>query len=163
VRAISPLRVVRPVVSGTVLDVVGETKLFNFGGVEAMLNGSITIANANFIPVPMPPVIIGPDQSALLYLWQNVGGDQRGRDLRARAGILGALMHLILQTIDGVPSFYSLEAGRAVGSLHGWSQERDKALQFEREKDAQGFVNAFLPNVAPFATVVEIKPATAPA
>lgn len=72
-RAISPLRVVRPAVSGTVMDVVGETKLFNFGGVEAMLNGSITIANANFIPVPMPPVIIGPGQSALLYLWQNVG------------------------------------------------------------------------------------------
>lgn len=73
-RAISPLRVVRPAVSGTVMDVVGETKLFNFGGVEAMLNGSITIANANFIPVPMAPVIIGPGQSALLYLWQNVGG-----------------------------------------------------------------------------------------
>jgi hypothetical protein len=74
VRAISPLRVVRPAVSGTVMDVVGETKLFNFGGVEAMLNGSITIANANNIPVPMPPVILGPDQCALLYLWQNVGG-----------------------------------------------------------------------------------------
>jgi hypothetical protein len=73
VRAISPLRVIRPVVSATVLDVVGETKLFNFGGVEAMLNGSITIANANFIPVPMPPVILGPNQCALLYLWQNVG------------------------------------------------------------------------------------------
>lgn len=72
-RAISPLRVIRPAVSGTVLDVVGETKLFNFGGVEGALNGSITIANANFITVPMPPVIIGPNQSALLYLWQNVG------------------------------------------------------------------------------------------
>lgn len=72
-RALSPLRVVRPAVSGTVLDVVGETKWFNFGAVEGMLNGSITIANANFIPVPLPPVIIGPGQSALLYLWQNVG------------------------------------------------------------------------------------------
>lgn len=74
VRALSPLRVVRPAVSGTVMDVVGETKWFNFGAVEGMLNGSITIANANFIPVPLPPVIIGPNQSALLYLWQNVGG-----------------------------------------------------------------------------------------
>lgn len=72
-RAISPLRVIRPAVSATVLDVVGETKLFNFGPVENMLNGSITIANANNIPVPMPPIIIGPNQSALLYLWQNVG------------------------------------------------------------------------------------------
>lgn len=73
VRAISPLRVIRPSVSGTVLDVVGETKWFNFGGVEGMLNGSITAANANFIPVPMPAVIVGPNQSALLYLWQNNG------------------------------------------------------------------------------------------
>jgi len=73
VRALSPLRVVRPAVSGTVLDVVGETKHFNFGAVEALLNGSITIANANNIPVPLPPVILGPDTSALLYLWQNVG------------------------------------------------------------------------------------------
>jgi hypothetical protein len=74
VRAICPLRVIRPAVSGTVLDVVGETKWFNFGGVEGALNGSITIANANFITVPMPAVIIGPGQCALLYLWQNVGG-----------------------------------------------------------------------------------------
>lgn len=73
-RAICPLRVIRPVVSATVLDVVGETKFFNFGGVEGSLNGSITIANANFITVPMPCVSIGPGQSALLYLWQNVGG-----------------------------------------------------------------------------------------
>ena len=73
VRAISPLRVIRPAVSGTVLDVVGETKWFNFGGVEGALNGSITIANANFITVPMPCCTLGPGQSALLYLWQNVG------------------------------------------------------------------------------------------
>lgn len=73
VRAVCPLRVIRPAVSGTVLDVVGETKWFNFGGVEGSLNGSITIANANFITVPMPPIIIGPGQCALIYLWQNVG------------------------------------------------------------------------------------------
>lgn len=73
VRAVTPLRVIRPVVSGTVLDVVGETKWFNFGGVEGSMNGSITIANANFITVPMPAICIGPNQCALLYLWQNVG------------------------------------------------------------------------------------------
>jgi hypothetical protein len=72
-RAVVPLRVIRPVVSATVLDVVGETKWFNFGGVEGALNGSITIANANFITVPMPAVVIGPGQCALIYLWQNVG------------------------------------------------------------------------------------------
>jgi hypothetical protein len=74
VRAVCPLRVIRPVVSATVLDVVGETKWFNFGGVEGALNGSITVANANFITVPMPAVSLGPNQSLLLYLWQNVGG-----------------------------------------------------------------------------------------
>jgi len=74
VRPISPLRVCRPTVSGTVADVVGETKLFNFGGVEGTLNGSVTIANANFITIPMPGIVIGPNQSALLYVWQNVGG-----------------------------------------------------------------------------------------
>lgn len=72
-RPVVPLRVIRPVVSATVLDVVGETKWFNFGGVEGALNGSITIANANFITVPMPAIVIGPGQCALLYLWQNVG------------------------------------------------------------------------------------------
>lgn len=73
-RAVCPLRVIRPAVSATVLDVVGETKWFNFGGVEGALNGSITVANANFITVPMPCVEIGPNHSLLLYLWQNVGG-----------------------------------------------------------------------------------------
>lgn len=73
VRAISPFRVIRTAVSATVLDVVGEVKWLNFGGVEGFISGSMTTANANFIPIPMPPVIIGPQQSALLYLWQNVG------------------------------------------------------------------------------------------
>jgi len=74
VRPVVPYRVLRATVSGTVADVVGETKWFNFGGVEGALNGSITIANANFITVPLPPIIIGPQQCVLLYVWQNVGG-----------------------------------------------------------------------------------------
>jgi hypothetical protein len=74
VRAIDPYFVFRSTVSATVADVVGEQKVLNFGGVETMLNGSITIANANNITVPMPPLIIGPNQSALIYIWQAVGG-----------------------------------------------------------------------------------------
>lgn len=73
-RVLCGLRIVRPCVSATVADVVGETKMFNFGGVEAAINGSITIANANNVPVPMPPVIIGPQQSALLYLFYAAAG-----------------------------------------------------------------------------------------
>ena len=43
--------------------------LFNFGGVEGTQTGNITLANANIIPVPMPPVVLGPGHSALLYIW----------------------------------------------------------------------------------------------
>ena len=73
-RFVDPLHIIRASVSGTVLDVVGEQKIFNFGGVEGVMNGSITVANANNIPIQEPPVILGPNQTALLYLWQNVGG-----------------------------------------------------------------------------------------
>jgi hypothetical protein len=68
-RTVVGLRTVRPTVSATVLDVVGEEKHFNFGGIEAMLNGNIVVANANLISLPMPPIVIGPGQSALIYLW----------------------------------------------------------------------------------------------
>jgi hypothetical protein len=67
VRATVGLRILRPAVSATVPDVVGETKYLNFGAVEAMMNGSITIANANNIPIPLPPIIIGPQQCCLIY------------------------------------------------------------------------------------------------
>lgn len=70
-KVICGLRILRPVVSATVADVIGETKLFNFGGVEAMLNGSITVANANQIPVPLPPIRIGPGSSMLIYFIMN--------------------------------------------------------------------------------------------
>jgi hypothetical protein len=72
-RAIDPYFIFRATVSGTVADVVGEQKLLNFGGVEGMINGSITIANANNIPIPLPPVIIGPNQSCVIYTWQAIG------------------------------------------------------------------------------------------
>jgi hypothetical protein len=67
VRAVCGLRIIRPAVSATVADVVGETKQLNFGGVEAMLNGSITVASANMISVPLPPIVIGPGHSAQIY------------------------------------------------------------------------------------------------
>lgn len=67
------LRIPRNAVSATVLDVVGEEKHINFGGVEASQAGNVTIANANQIPIPAPPIVIGPNQSALVYIWQNLG------------------------------------------------------------------------------------------
>lgn len=70
-RTICGLRILRPAVSATVLDVIGELKVLNFGGVELTMNGSITVANANQIPHPLPPHIIGPQQSLLVYLLLN--------------------------------------------------------------------------------------------
>lgn len=70
-RAICGLRILRPAVSATVADVVGETKTLNFGGVEASLNGSITVANANMISYPFPPIVIGPNQSMLFSFVMN--------------------------------------------------------------------------------------------
>lgn len=71
VRTICGLRIVRPAASATVADVIGETKLFNFGSVENTMNGSIVVANANNIPIPVPPLVIGPGQCALIYLILN--------------------------------------------------------------------------------------------
>lgn len=70
-RAVCGLRILRPAVSATVADVVGELKIINFGGVESTINGSITVANANQIPHPAPPIVIGPQQSCLIYFVLN--------------------------------------------------------------------------------------------
>lgn len=73
-RTVVGLRTLRPCVSATVADVVGETKILNFGGVEGGSAGTITVANANIIPVSLPPVIIGPQQSALIYVFYAASG-----------------------------------------------------------------------------------------
>jgi hypothetical protein len=70
-RTIVGQRILRPFLSTTVPDVVGDQIILNFGGVEQASNGqiSITASVANIIPIPMPPLIIGPQQSALVYLY----------------------------------------------------------------------------------------------
>lgn len=70
-RVIVGLRNLRPNVSSTVINVVGDMHLLNFGGVEGS-TGSIVVANANIMPQALPPVIIGPNQTALIYLWYPV-------------------------------------------------------------------------------------------
>lgn len=67
-RTIIGLRNLRPGVSSTVINVIGDMNLLNFGGVEGAV-GSIVIANANIMPQSLPPIIIGPNQTGLLYLW----------------------------------------------------------------------------------------------
>ena len=65
-------RNIRPNVSTTVINVVGDNHMLNFGGVEAGNSGTVTIANANFIATPLPPIILAPSSSLLLYLYYPV-------------------------------------------------------------------------------------------
>jgi hypothetical protein len=71
VRAVCGLRNIRPAVSATVINVVGDQHLLTFGSVEGAV-GSITVANANIMPQAFPPIIIGPGNSALIYIWYPV-------------------------------------------------------------------------------------------
>jgi hypothetical protein len=71
VRTVCGLRILRPAVSATVADVVGEIKVLNFGGVEAAINGSITIANANMISVPLPAIVLGPNSTMNVHYIMN--------------------------------------------------------------------------------------------
>lgn len=70
-RTLVGVRNLRPSVSTTVINVVGDMNLLNFGSVEGAV-GSITIANANVMPQALPPVVLPPNYSALLYLWYPV-------------------------------------------------------------------------------------------
>lgn len=70
-RTVVGIRNIRPSVSTTVINVVGDMNLLTFGSVEGA-TGSITVANANIMPQALPPVIIGPGQTALLYIWYPV-------------------------------------------------------------------------------------------
>jgi len=70
-RAVAGFRILRPAVSATVADVVGETKMMNFGGVEAMLNGTITVGSANQISIPLPAIVLDPQSSCLIYYVMN--------------------------------------------------------------------------------------------
>jgi hypothetical protein len=73
-RAVSGLKTVRPTVSATVADVVGELKHFTFAGGAASHGAPITVAAANVISIPLPPIVIGPQQSALIHLFYAAGG-----------------------------------------------------------------------------------------
>jgi hypothetical protein len=65
------IRNLRPGVSTTVINVVGDMNLVNFGSVEGAV-GSITVANANIMPQAFPAVKIPPGFTWLFYLWYPV-------------------------------------------------------------------------------------------
>jgi hypothetical protein len=64
-------RIIRPAVSATVIGVVGDSFFLNFGGVEQAMSASIVIANVSIIPMPLPPVVVPPGGTVLIYLFYN--------------------------------------------------------------------------------------------
>jgi hypothetical protein len=70
-RTVVGLRILRPAVSATVAHVIGDMLVLNFGGVEAQVNASITVANANIIPIPCPPIILAPNSTMNLHYIMN--------------------------------------------------------------------------------------------
>jgi len=72
-RTVCGLRTLRPTVSATVAAVVGDMHTLNCGGVEGGTQGNITVANANLTTQPLPPIVIGPQQSALFYIYYAAG------------------------------------------------------------------------------------------
>jgi len=61
-------RNIRPSVSTTVINVVGDMNLLNFGSVEGA-TGSIVVANANIMPQAFPPLVIPPLSTGLIYIY----------------------------------------------------------------------------------------------
>jgi len=66
------------------------------------------------------------------------------------------MSYLIARTDIGLKDYFSLSAGRDQGSpLGGWVADPDKAIQFGRAKDANQFMEQFIPHSAPFCEVVK--------
>jgi hypothetical protein len=69
-RQICGQRTLRPTASATAADVIGEEKILNFGGVEGGMYATYaTLTAINSSEKPLPPFIIGPQQSGILHLW----------------------------------------------------------------------------------------------
>lgn len=60
---------------------------------------------------------------------------------------------LIMQA-DPLPTFFSIEVARGHGAAAGWTNEKAKALAFARAKDAQLFLETYLPFAAPNCTLL---------
>ena len=69
VRTIVGQRNIRPANSATVIGNIGDQLQLNFGSVEGNVNGSMVVTNPSFVPQSVPPIVIGPQQTALVYIW----------------------------------------------------------------------------------------------
>jgi hypothetical protein len=68
-RTIVGQTMLRPAASATAVTVIGDQFLLNFGGVENASNGNITLTNPNIISCPLPPLVLGPQQTFMLHPW----------------------------------------------------------------------------------------------
>lgn len=70
VRNLVGRRSVRPAASSTVIDLVGDNYIYNFGGVEQICGGyNGTPTARQQLQVGLPPVVAGPGHSILIYLF----------------------------------------------------------------------------------------------
>ena len=60
---------------------------------------------------------------------------------------------LIENSGDGMPMWFAPRVARKLGAGAGWTGNKDEAIQFAREDDAQAFMECYLPNMAPFCTI----------
>jgi hypothetical protein len=72
-------RILRPAASATALSVVGDFHLLTFGGVEGAAGQ--TAATASIMPQNLPPVIVGPGMSAVIYTWLSATTPAAGTDI----------------------------------------------------------------------------------
>lgn len=80
-RTIIGQRIFRPAASATALSVIGDMVYLNFGGVEGAEAGSLTVANPSIVPHSVAPIVLGPSQSMVLYLWLTATTPAAGTDL----------------------------------------------------------------------------------
>jgi hypothetical protein len=59
----------RPTVSGTAIGVVSDQYVLDCGATEGGMGGSIAPANPVMLSIPLPPIVIPPQCSAMLSLW----------------------------------------------------------------------------------------------
>jgi hypothetical protein len=68
-RTIVGARNIRPGVSTTNYSAVGDQNILVFGSNEQAQSATVTLANPQSLTMPLPSIIIGPQMSALVYIW----------------------------------------------------------------------------------------------
>lgn len=65
------------------------------------------------------------------------------------------MSYIIQRTDSGLPAYFSPKVARQYGAGgSGWTQERDHAISFTEERDAQEFIDTYLIHEGPFCVPV---------